>query len=43
VNDAATLSLLLQERRLSMYFDDAGTLIRVVAEGADKKEDPAAE
>jgi biofilm PGA synthesis protein PgaD len=35
VTDPATLSRLLQERRMNLYFDNAGNLTRVEALGAD--------
>jgi poly-beta-1,6-N-acetyl-D-glucosamine biosynthesis protein PgaD len=39
VTDPATLSMLLHERRLNLYFDNAGVLIRVEALGDEEKEE----
>jgi biofilm PGA synthesis protein PgaD len=39
VTDLATLSLLLHERRLNLYFDNAGVLVRVEALGDEEKEE----
>jgi biofilm PGA synthesis protein PgaD len=39
VTDPATLSLLIHERRLNLYFDNAGVLIRVEALGDEEKEE----
>lgn len=42
VSDPATLSSILQERRMNFYFDYAGTLIRVEALGTLTREMPRA-
>jgi biofilm PGA synthesis protein PgaD len=39
VTDPATLSLLQHERRLNLYFDNTGVLVRVEALGDEEKEE----